>query len=169
MELLVSSSNGDLLSDCSDSNAVLGDESLAIDDGEDDASGDDLDTSMEYGTSVGKLNCQLCGVSVADNPSSLGLHVRNHLQYKPSPIRLKTVDRKQPVCGDQSVSWSQPHSANGTINVSTRPSCDLSRQTDELSYVRCTRRLSAEVKGAVIGATSTLGLANGTAAVAARR
>lgn len=35
------------------------------------------------GGSYGKLPCMLCGALVADNPSSLGLHVRNHLDYKP--------------------------------------------------------------------------------------
>lgn len=33
--------------------------------------------------SMSRLKCQMCGTLIADNPSSIGLHVRNHLDYKP--------------------------------------------------------------------------------------
>ncbi len=33
--------------------------------------------------SMTRLKCQMCGTLIADNPSSIGLHVRNHLDYKP--------------------------------------------------------------------------------------
>lgn len=41
-------------------------------------------SGLESGTfNGGKLNCAICSAQIADNPSSLGLHVRNHLDYKP--------------------------------------------------------------------------------------
>lgn len=46
----------------------------------------DLDdiTGIENGNINGtKLTCAICLAQIADNPSSLGLHVRNHLDYKP--------------------------------------------------------------------------------------
>lgn len=36
----------------------------------------------------GRLQCHQCWSNVADNPSSLGLHVRNHLDYKPFSCNL---------------------------------------------------------------------------------
>lgn len=32
---------------------------------------------------VKKLVCKLCNNSIADNPKSVGIHVKNHLNYKP--------------------------------------------------------------------------------------
>lgn len=35
-----------------------------------------------------RLQCQMCNMQVADNPSSIGLHVRHHLNYKPFECAL---------------------------------------------------------------------------------
>lgn len=41
----------------------------------------------------GKLSCSICSTQIADNPSSLGLHVRNHLDYKPYVRRELTLSK----------------------------------------------------------------------------